>query len=66
MLAFLLLGLAVVHYVTRSWQARGLILFGTYIAVIFHWLGIADHCDGAWRLLSHFAQIRRRMKIAPS
>ncbi len=64
MIAFLLMGLAVVHYLTRPYPARGLILFGTYIAVFFiGWgsliliiLGVAEP----------LAQIRRRANITPS
>ena len=64
MIAFLLLGLAVVHYVTRPYSARGLILFGTYTAVIFiGWGSIILIILGA---IEPLAQIRRRADMGPS
>ncbi|MCF6197780.1 MAG: YybS family protein [Hyphomicrobiaceae bacterium] len=64
MLAFLLLGLAVVHHVTRSWQARSLILFGTYVAVIFiGWGALILIVVGA---IEPFAQIRQRLQAPDS
>ena len=64
MIAFLLLGLAVVHYLTRPYPSRGLILFGTYIAVIFiGWGSIILILLG---VIEPLAQIRRRANIAPS
>ena len=64
MLAFLLLGLAVVHYVTRTWPARGLILFVTYVAAIFiGWGSIVLVVLGA---IEPLAQLRKRVIIAPS
>lgn len=64
MLAFLMLGLAVVHYVTRAWPARGLILFITYVAVIFiGWGSVVLVVLGA---VEPLVQLRKRAKIAPS
>ena len=63
-LAFLLLGLAVIHYMTRPFPARGLILFGTYVAVIFiGWGAIVLIILG---IVEPLAQLRKRMKSAPS
>ena len=64
MIAFLLLGLAVVHYLTRPYPARGLILFGTYIAVFFiGWGAILLIILG---VIEPLVQFRRRANIAPS
>ena len=64
MMAFLLLGLAVVHNVTRTWQTRSLILFGTYVTVIFiGWGALILIVVGA---VEPFVQMRRRLKIPDS
>ena len=64
MMAFLLLGLAVVHYTTRPYPARGLILFGTYVAlIIIGWGAIVLVILGA---VEPLVQLRKRVKIAPS
>ncbi len=64
MIAFLLMGLAVVHYLTRPYPARGLILFGTYIAVFFiGWGAIIVIILG---VVEPLLQIRRRANIEPS
>ena len=64
MIAFLLLGLAVVHHVSHAWQARGLILFGTYVAVIFvGWGSLILILVGA---IEPFMQFRQRMKAPPT
>ena len=64
MLAFLLLGLAVVHYITRPWPARGLVLFGTYVAVIFiGWGAIVLIVLG---VIEPLAELRKRANQAPT
>ncbi|MCP4936871.1 MAG: DUF2232 domain-containing protein [bacterium] len=64
MIAFLLMGLAVLHYLTRPYPARGLILFGTYITIFFiGWGAIFVIILG---VVEPLVQIRRRANIAPS
>lgn len=64
MMAFLLLGLAVVHYITRPYPARRLILFGTYVAVFFiGWGSIVLIIVG---VMEPMIQLRKRMRSNPS
>jgi hypothetical protein len=64
MLAFLLLGLAVVHYVTRPYPSRGLILFGTYVAVIF--IGWGSLVLIVLGIVEPLIQLRKRIKLPSS
>ncbi len=64
LLVFLLLGLAVVHYISRPWPARGLFLFATYVAVVFiGWGALVLVVVG---LVEPFLQIRRRFDPPPT
>ena len=64
MVAFLLLGLAVIHQVSHLWPARSLVLFGTYVAVIFiGWGALLLILLGG---IEPFVNIRQRMKPPPS
>lgn len=62
-LAFMLLGLAVAHYVSRPWPVRGLFLFTTYVAVFFAFWGAPLLV--AVGLVEPLAQIRRRFSNPP-
>ncbi len=64
MLAFLLLGLAVVHSVSRPWPVRGLFLFATYVAVLF--IGWGSLVMVLLGVVEPFVHLRNRVKDPPA
>ncbi len=64
LVAFLLLGLAVVHYLTRPYPARNLMLFGTYIAVFF--IGWGSILLIVLGVIEPLVQLRKRSSSPPT